>query len=72
MIKIKTIRGFKFKISIIIVIIIIIPLIISTAIIGVKNSSIMKKSAYTQQMDKANAVEKEIKLTLNDIQSLTG
>ncbi|MBW9172647.1 methyl-accepting chemotaxis protein [Clostridium estertheticum] len=70
MIKIKTIRGFKFKISIIIVIIIIIPLIISTAIIGVKNSSIMKKSAYTQQMDKANAVEKEIKLTLNDIQSL--
>ena len=63
-------KSFRFKISIITLLIIIIPLIVSTAVIGVKTLNIMKASAYSQQMDKAKAVEKEINLTLKDIQSL--
>ena len=66
----KMTKSFRFKISIITLFIIIIPLLVSTGIIALQNLRTMTNSEYSKQMDKAKAVEKEINLTLNDVEKL--
>lgn len=65
----KIAKSFKFKITSLMVLMIIVPLVVSTLIIGSITLNNFKANTYSQQLDKANSISKQVDLVLNDVQN---